>query len=88
MRRGGGGVIGGGPRNFSEGGGDLGGLGPDLAQQSLARRVFFCHSWVCTVRAGTIKSLILAAACSLFCLWDAVLYPHGDAIGFSVGFLG
>ncbi|CAM9977759.1 unnamed protein product [Ectocarpus sp. 12 AP-2014] len=40
MRRSGGGAIGGGPRNFSEGGGDLGGLGPDLAQQSLARRVF------------------------------------------------
>ncbi|CBN79289.1 Soluble NSF Attachment Protein (SNAP) Receptor (SNARE) [Ectocarpus siliculosus] len=37
MRRSGGGAIGGGPRNFSESGGDLGGLGPDLAQQSLAR---------------------------------------------------
>ncbi|CAB1116051.1 unnamed protein product [Ectocarpus sp. CCAP 1310/34] len=39
MRRSGGGAIGGEPRSFSEGGGDLRGLGPDLAQQSLARRV-------------------------------------------------
>ncbi|CAM9682451.1 unnamed protein product [Ectocarpus sp. 8 AP-2014] len=38
MRRSGGGATGGGPRSFSEkGGGDPGGLGPDLTQQSLAR---------------------------------------------------
>eukprot|EP00752_Nemacystus_decipiens_P002620 g2453.t1 len=38
MRRGGGSTIGGGARDFSEmGSGVLGGLGPDVAQQSLAR---------------------------------------------------
>ncbi|CAM9647677.1 unnamed protein product [Pylaiella littoralis] len=37
MRRGGGGSIGGGPTGHADGGSVLGGLGPDLAQQSLAR---------------------------------------------------
>lgn len=40
MRRGGGGSIGGGPTGHADGGSVLGGLGPDLAQQSLARWVF------------------------------------------------